>query len=483
MLDSLPGISMLIYLDLFLERLLRMLSDSIRDVRQRADATLQHFLALSVSYLEFESPESIGDTSDDWFSHCVRILYECSCSDNASLARLTALSWLSRFVALNLTCANFFTLFPNTLDVVFRNLDDSDNLVCKTAMTLNTSLEGIVRDLPYSPVQMRYLNIIYYHIEEYSGPNGQIASTSWLRMLLAKCSYNDSLEFRKCVPALIRMLEDMEENQLFPILQILMEIASIDDDCFNYVFTTLLSHFKANQQLLRERCSHYVRIMSTIIPPERVIKAFAFQLSIDHLETVDSQALEFANCFVRVLHCILLTSYEFEPIRESISDELFHCLYDCWVHEPISAITLCLVARWDQLASELVSRLSHIEITVGLMTEVCALVKYFRSPVFLDLRLRLLDPHKHLYLLKTLYGLMMVLPQNPSFHSLQKLLSHGESIVRLGKKTTPRYKERSTMSFSEVKAMIGIFDKTQAAHTKLRSEQLAGASFWRNRKQ
>ena len=44
------------------------------------------------------------------------------------------------------------------------------------------------------------------------------------------------------------------------------------------------------------------------------------------------------------------------------------------------------------------------------------------SPIFVDLRLQLLEPHKHSYLLKTLYGLLMLLPQSTAYAKLRQRL-------------------------------------------------------------
>jgi len=65
---------------------------------------------------------------------------------------------------------------------------------------------------------------------------------------------------------------------------------------------------------------------------------------------------------------------------------------------------------------------SEVEVTVDFLTQIDNLVQLLESPIFVDLRLQLLEPQKHSYLLKTLYGLLMLLPQSTAYSKLSKRL-------------------------------------------------------------
>lgn len=60
---------------------------------------------------------------------------------------------------------------------------------------------------------------------------------------------------------------------------------------------------------------------------------------------------------------------------------MFECLYKCWSHQPICLISLCLMSQYYAHAAELVMRLSEIEITVELLTEIDRLVQLIESPI------------------------------------------------------------------------------------------------------
>lgn len=48
--------------------------------------------------------------------------------------------------------------------------------------------------------------------------------------------------------------------------------------------------------------------------------------------------------------------------------------------------------------------------------------------MILDLRLYLLEPKKNKYLVKTLYGILFILPQGKSYQSLLNRLKHIEAL-------------------------------------------------------
>jgi len=102
---------------------------------------------------------------------------------------------------------------------------------------------------------------------------------------------------------------------------------------------------------------------------------------------------------------------------------LFTILYRSWCHNPVTTVALCLLTQNYEHASNLVQRFSNIEITASLLIEIDRLVQLIESPIFSFLRLQLLVPLDHAHLVKTLYGLLMVLPQSTAFNSLKQRLS------------------------------------------------------------
>ena len=73
-------------------------------------------------------------------------------------------------------------------------------------------------------------------------------------------------------------------------------------------------------------------------------------------------------------------------------------------------------------ASRVVSSFGELDITVDLLVQVDQLVQLLETPVFTYLRLQLLEPGQHPALLKTLYGLLLLLPQSAAWVTLSARL-------------------------------------------------------------
>lgn len=81
-----------------------------------------------------------------------------------------------------------------------------------------------------------------------------------------------------------------------------------------------------------------------------------------------------------------------------------------------------------------VSFSADIEITLPTLIQLDKLINLLEAPVFTFLRLQLLEPAQYPYLYKTLYGLLMLLPQSAAFGYLKNRLN---SVSPLGYLSMP----------------------------------------------
>lgn len=89
----------------------------------------------------------------------------------------------------------------------------------------------------------------------------------------------------------------------------------------------------------------------------------------------------------------------------------------------MATVGLCLLTQNYDHASNLVQKFANIEITAGILKEIDKLVQLIESPIFSFLRLQLLVPQEHASLVRTLYGLLMLLPQSTTFNCLKQRLN------------------------------------------------------------
>ncbi|KAJ2782359.1 hypothetical protein GGI15_002942, partial [Coemansia interrupta] len=107
------------------------------------------------------------------------------------------------------------------------------------------------------------------------------------------------------------------------------------------------------------------------------------------------------------------------------SHRLFVSLFRAWSYNPAACLTLCLLSQHYEIGAELITAFGQLtqDMTVSFLVQLDKLVQLIESPVFTYLRLQLLDPMQYPLLVRTLYGLLMMLPQSSAFAILRNRLS------------------------------------------------------------
>ncbi|GAA5914263.1 hypothetical protein JCM6882_003671 [Rhodosporidiobolus microsporus] len=244
------------------------------------------------------------------------------------------------------------------------------------------------------------------------------------------------------IALLLKMLSDPSERVLRYDLQLLAQISAIpagaaaDEEYFPGLMSSLLELFSTDRKLLETRGSLIIRQLCGSLNAERIYRTCAQILEKD-------EDLEFASIMVQNLNLIMITSPEFAEFRKRLrtldtkdGQSLFVALYRSWSHNAVATFTLCLLAQAYEQACALLQIFADLEITVSLLVQIDKLVQLLESPVFTSLRLQLLEPERYPFLLKAMYGLLMLLPQSSAFATLRNRLSAVSTLGFLG--TVPR---------------------------------------------
>lgn len=243
---------------------------------------------------------------------------------------------------------------------------------------------------------------------------------------------------------LLKLLSDSSERVLRADLQLLAQISSLGDgsggssgeDYFAGLIKSLLELLSTDRKLLETRGSLIIRQLCGTLDAERIYRTCAEILETD-------EDLEFASIMVQNLNLIMITSPELSDFRKRLrtldskdGQNLFVTLYRSWSLNAVSTFTLCLLAQAYEQASALLQIFAELEMTVPMLIQIDKLVQLIESPVFTSLRLQLLEPERYPYLLKAMYGLLMLLPQSSAFATLRNRLSAVSSLGFLH--TVPR---------------------------------------------
>ncbi|XP_063972003.1 protein VAC14 homolog [Diachasmimorpha longicaudata] len=279
----------------------------------------------------------------------------------------------------------------------------------------------------------------------------KVAVLKWIHLLFLNIPHKMYNHIEELFTVLMRILGDTSDDVVQQTLVVLAEIigsnsdytgreneefikeslissgdsasGSVGNKYFTKFIVNLLRLFSQNRHLLEERGAFIIRELCVLLSAEKIYKALAEIL-------LEEQNLRFACIMIQSLNVILLTSSELFDLRNKLknlkseeSRNLFVCLYDSWCHNPVATVALCLLGQNYSHACDLVRSFANIEVTVEFLTEIDKLVQLIESPIFTYLRLELLERERNEDLVRTLYGLLMILPQSEAFGTLHRRLA------------------------------------------------------------
>jgi vacuole morphology and inheritance protein 14 len=431
---------------------IQMLSDSNREIRQAADSALSDFLR----------EVSISTVME--FGPMVSILV-AQCGSKERLNRLTAVTWLAELIHHPYSGGD--ALLPyhaQVLGAIMGGISDKEVEIRLVAERTNNDLLTLVRDTTGDFELKPLLDTLSSELLTKEDVRTKMAALKWINMLMEKRKADMTEHIPSLLPVLLRTLSDPSDPVVLLNLQVLSRISLAqregmegakesekEEAQFQLVLNAILNLFAADRNLLETRGSLIVRKLCVLLNAKsvyiRMAKALCkYEISRDGREEGDPEVteadrLEFIGTMVQTLNLILLTASELSDLRAMLATaftklsggrqgdsdgvKVFEELFRCWCHNPISTFSLCLLAQAYDLAFELIKRFSEAEVTVGFLMQVDKLVQLLESPIYVHLRIQLLDVDspKHAALLKSLYGLLMLTPQSDAFRSLNDRLT------------------------------------------------------------
>ncbi|NXL81806.1 VAC14 protein, partial [Leptocoma aspasia] len=380
-------------------------------------------------------------------------------------------------------------------------------------VTLN--LDGIVQ-------------VLDYHLSDTSiGMMTRIAVLKWLYHLYIKTPRKMFRHTDSLFPILLRTLSDESDEVILKDLELLAEIASSPagqteeghgpsdgsdvrpgpvelhvparagqlsssstkglecspstptmNSYFYKFMINLLKRFSSERKLLETRGAFIIRQLCLLLNAENIFHSMADIL-------LKEEDLKFASTMVHTLNTILLTSSELFQLRNQLKDlktpesrNLFCCLYRSWCHNPVTTVSLCFLTQNYKHAYDLIQKFGDLEVTVDFLVEVDKLVQLIECPIFTYLRLQLLDVKNNPYLIKALYGLLMLLPQSSAF----QLLSHrlecvpDPELMQTTDSTKPSTSfKRTAASNIDYTELLQHFEKVQNKHLEARHQRAGRA--------
>jgi vacuole morphology and inheritance protein 14 len=241
-------------------------------------------------------------------------------------------------------------------------------------------------------------------------------------------------------------------------------------------FSKLLQHiveiFEREPELFSSRATSFITGLCKCLDAEKVYREFADIIN----KKTQSSSSAFVTKFIQALCYFLLTSTEpsLASLRKLLRSfahapqarSFFESLFNCWCVNPVSAFSLCLLAEVYELSASIVMNFTSLATNVSFLVQAERLVQILETPTFARLRLQLLEPKLHPYLIKSLFGLLMILPQTSAYKILQNRLASVpvQSLLLLDLKPDATFamqgaSDEETSKLFEMRTYMNIFQK------------------------
>ncbi|CAD8081924.1 unnamed protein product [Paramecium primaurelia] len=312
-------------------------------------------------------------------------------------------------------------------------LSHEEEEIRKAAQKTNELLLKVMEKVKNQSVE--FMNIVPTIKEMLTDKKSNTAESAliWMKHLLE--TYSESLfpTIEDILTKLIDKLADSESAIVQNIMDVLANI-SMHSQYFEIVIDKILTMLHKNQEQSEKKGDQIFKKLCSLLNPQKVY----FTITAKLLEIYSDNDVLFISNTVQTLTTLLISEKELQNLRNILrnlkhekdekqrqhNQEIFETLYRTFCYNSMSVITLCLLSEEYELAYNIIISFSEVEVNQYILLEIAQLINVLETPVFIFLRLQLLEYDSHPFLMKCLFGLMMLLPQGPAFNMLRQRLKN-----------------------------------------------------------
>ena len=332
-----------------------------------------------------------------------------------------------------------FKLFPNILEVIIQNTIINSNrpIIYNQINKCNSIFMSIMdmfkKDYFYNIMQQNFCfqNVIIKYIKD-----SQINEINinllfdWISLL-----YEIKLFFdEEYLEHLMFRVPEINEINILRILEILNKI-SLEKKCIKFnknIIEIIIQKLNESPEMIN---SFGILILKKLVKSINVITLFEEMSGI----LLENKDIYFVLRMINLFNKFLIMEDEAHDIRNLLSKfgneikskSFFKKLFSLWSFNPFCTLILVLLSNNFELGYSLIKHISKMKLKAEDYIELGQVVQVFESSVFNHVRIKLLNPKKFAYLIKTLYAILLLLPQGQAFDSLNTRLRCLEIIHNL----------------------------------------------------
>ena len=328
-----------------------------------------------------------------------------------------------------------FNLFSKILDVLIYNVAVSSNRQIENLFKkCNTTFQSIILSIPFEiygqNIQMLE-NILKKNLDNSNKENAMNLVLEWTIKLFKRFHCKMFSNTQDFIEKLVGALPEKNDAIFNNILNILCEIASYKLSFSTEILHNVLYKLSKNRNIINANGITILKKLSSSIPV-----CLIYEITADYL--LKCNDVVFVIGMINILDVFLLVESETKKVRNKLkaknneeSKKFFEKIYMLWSFNPISTLILCIISEKFDLSFYLTLKLSEMKLTQEDYIQLSQMVQLIESSLFNQIRIKLLEPLKNIMFVKTLYAILMILPQGQAYNALCNRLQSIEMVLKL----------------------------------------------------
>ncbi|KAJ9571221.1 Vacuolar protein 14 C-terminal Fig4p binding [Nakaseomyces glabratus] len=404
------------------------------------------------------------------FPELINILLSNLASSEIDI-QLIALQWMDKLLVL--ADSDFIPFLPRILSVLIKLLGRSEENIIELAKEVNSKLVTLCTEnttgldeegedaINYGSI-VNSLSLQFFD----SSTTSRIASFDWLMLIYQKAPEKIMEHSEGLFLIILKSLTNKDATLLDKALSLLNNLClDTNDQYLRKFLKAFIEGLKRDPKQLKVRANYVLKQISIKLATERVYKLISSILEEDF-------DVVFVRMMIQIMSTNLMTAPELFNLRKKLrnNDDImfFNIIFKSWCCNPVSAISLCLVAENYELAYLVLQSYANHELKINDLIQFDILIQLIESPVFSRLRLQLLEQDRYPYLYKCLYGILMILPQSEAFNLLNKRLKSVNVWFAQGSQNKNSfYKQSNRSGLSDVSNTSDISQQRSVSNSKL----------------
>ena len=330
-----------------------------------------------------------------------------------------------------------FDLFSKILEILIYNVGTTSNRQIENLFKkCNSTFQTIILTIPFDVYgdNIQQLEIVIKRNLDIGNQESAITLIlDWTLKLFGRFNCKMFSSTEEFIEKLVMSIPEKNEAIFNGILDILCQIAIFKQSYSNEIIHNVIYKLSKNQKLITANGINILKKLSSAIPV-----CLTYEISSDNL--LKNNDIIFVVQMINIMDIFLLVENETEKVRNKLkrtddsneeNEKFFEKIFTLWSFNPISTLILCIISEKFELSYFLTLKLAEMKLNQEDYIQLTQMVQLIESSLFNGIRIKLLEPLKNILFVKTLYAILMLLPQGQAFNALANRLKSIEMVLKL----------------------------------------------------